>query len=739
MDLRRILREISAYERTFSKWETRGQKVIKRYTGEQVKQNAAQFNVLWANVETLLPAVFARVPQPEVTRRFKDSDPAARVAALMLERALEYEIQHYDDYRMAMTATVRDRFLPGRGIAWVRYEPRFQQTQLQISEDAEERVETIDYECAPCDYVHWRDFGHQCARSWEEVKLVWRKVSLDYDALVERFGQEVADGTPLDQSQGEVGRDDTASRQMAKATIYEVWDKEDGKVVWVSKGREEPLDEREDPLSLHDFWPCPRPLYATVTTDSLVPIPDFTVYQDQADELDLITQRIGGLVRALKVTGVYDASQLSLRRLLDEGTNGTMIPVDSWSVFSERGGIKGMVDFLPLDQVASALLGLYQARENIKAQIYEITGISDIIRGQSAASETATAQEIKGRFASLRLRRMQEDVARFAKDLLRIKAEIICAHFQPQTIALMAGVAQMQEPPEVIAQAMAILKNEDLRGFRIDITADSLTQLDDEADKQSRVEFMAATSQFLERTVAAAQAAPELLPLMSEMLLFGVRGFKVGRTVEGAFDRTLAMLNQPKPPQPNPQAEAMQAEMQFRAAQMQAGQQAEQAKLMIERERMQSQASLEQVKLQAQQAIEEMRQRNAMEIEAMRQQAETERMLQKAEIDAAIKRELALMQQQAEEQRMAMDRANTVSEVTSVVGAVSQQLQQMMDGLAAALKAPRRIVRGKDGRAVGVEANGQMMSIVRGIDGRLAALEAMEAEEHEMETDDGDR
>jgi hypothetical protein len=128
-----------------------------------------------------------------------------------------------------------------------------------------------------------------------------------------------------------------------------------------------------------------------------------------------------------------------------------------------------------------------------------------------------------------------------------------------------------------------------------------------------------------------------------------------------------------------------------------------------------------------------------MEIEAMRQQAETERMVQKAEIDAAIKRELALMQQQAEEQRMAMDRANTVGEVTSVVGAVSQQLQQMMDGLAAALKAPRRIVRGKDGRAVGVEANGQMMSIVRGIDGRLAALEATEAEEHEMETDDGDR
>jgi hypothetical protein len=49
MDLPRILREIAAYERTFRKWETRGDKVIKRYTGEQVKQNAAQFNIFWAN------------------------------------------------------------------------------------------------------------------------------------------------------------------------------------------------------------------------------------------------------------------------------------------------------------------------------------------------------------------------------------------------------------------------------------------------------------------------------------------------------------------------------------------------------------------------------------------------------------------------------------------------------------------------------------------------------------------
>lgn len=739
MEPRQILREITAYERTFRKWEERARKIVKRYQGDYVRQNQAQYNILWSNVETLIPAVFARVPQPEVTRRFKDRDAVGRVAALILERALDYEIQHYDDYRAGMVSAVKDRFLGGRGVAWVRYEPKFQSEQLQISEDAEESVETIDYECAPVDYVHWKDFGHQCARSWEEVKFVWRKVYLRYDELVKRFGEEVADGTPLDNAVSDYVKDDKSERQESRATIYEVWSKDDSMVYWVSKAREQFLDAQPDPLGLHEFWPCPRPLYAAMTTDSLEPIPDFSIYQDQADELDLITTRIDGLLRALKVTGVYDASQPSLQRLLSEGSNGTMIPVDSWSVFSERGGVKGMIEFLPLDQVAGALLQLYGARDQIKAQIYELTGISDIIRGQSAASETATAQEIKGRFASLRLRKMQEDVARFARDLLRIKAQIICRQFQPQTIALMAGVQQMTEPPEVIMQAMQVLKDDDMRGFRIDITSDSLTQIDDEADKAARVEFMAATSQFLERTVQAATVAPALMPLMGELLLFGIRGFKVGRSIEGAFDQTMAMLQQPKPEQPDPQQMAMQAEMQARAAEMQASQQAEAAKLQLERERLQQAAGIEQIKLQGQQAIEEMRQSNAMQIEAMRQEAETQRVLQKAEIDAAIKRELALMQQQAEEQRMAMAQAQTVGEVRTVVGEVSTQMQQILADVAAALKAPKRIVRGKDGRAVGVESNGQLSRIVRGIDGRLAALEAMEAEEHEMEMSDGDR
>ena len=170
-------------------------------------------------------------------------------------------------------------------------------------------------------------------------------------------------------------------------------------------------------------------------------------------ELDILSDRIDGLVKALRVRGVYDASQPALQRLMTEGDNNALIPVDKWTGFSEKGGLRGSVDLLPLDTIAQALIQCYQARSDIKGQIYEITGIADIIRGQSAASETATAQQIKGQYAGLRLRSMQEDVALFASELIRLKAQIICTKFQPETILAYAAAQQMSPSDQQIGRA----------------------------------------------------------------------------------------------------------------------------------------------------------------------------------------------------------------------------------------------------------------------------------------------
>ena len=333
-----------------------------------------------------------------------------------------------------------------------------------------------------------------------------------------------------------------------------------------------------------------------MTNETLVPVPDFTLYQDQAGELDVLTDRIQGLINALKVRGVYDASTPELARLFTEGDNNTLIPVKNYSAFSEKGGMNGAVSLVDIRPIAEALGQAYQAMAQVKQQIYDITGISDIIRGASVASETATAQQIKGQYATLRLKTFQDDVAKFASAILKIKAQIICQHFQPETIVKIGGAAQMSPTDQqMIPQAIELLKNNPMRTFRVEVLADSMLLADEAQEKSDRVEFLQATSSFIEKAVQGAQAAPQLTPLLMDLLKFGVTGFRVGRSLEGEFDALADQQKEdakqkqqnPQPPQPNPEAIKAQAEAQKSQTEAQMAQ-----------AKMQQEAQLEQVKLQ---------------------------------------------------------------------------------------------------------------------------------------------
>src|SRR3990172_7469928 len=134
---------IAAYEREFKPWESRVEKILKRYRDDRREgdTSGARFNILWSNVQTLIPATFSRLPQPDVSRRFRDNDPVGRIASLILERALEFEVSHYPDYRATLTQSVADRFLGGRGTAWARYEPHITAAKKGLSEDGDQITE----------------------------------------------------------------------------------------------------------------------------------------------------------------------------------------------------------------------------------------------------------------------------------------------------------------------------------------------------------------------------------------------------------------------------------------------------------------------------------------------------------------------------------------------------------------------------------------------------------------------
>ena len=628
--------EIDLYNKKFQEWEDRAETIIKRYRDDRggldkdTRQNEARYNILWSNIQTMIPNVFARLPQPEVSRRYKDKDPVGRVASMILERALEYEVEAYPDYENAVRNSVEDRLLPGRGIAWVRYMPVMKDVEMpydgmdgeegtQISEDTPKTYPVIDYECSPCDYVAWKDFGHNLSRTWEEVSMVWRVVPMNREELVERFGEEIGEQIPLDMKSG--GRDaDTASPEelaKMKANIYELWDKKEKRCVWMSKSHQKALDVKDDPLGLDGFFPCPKPLYATTTTDSLIPVPDYALYQDLAKELDTLTDRINGLADSIKVVGVYDSTQTGVKRMLKEGVNTELIPVDNWLMFSEKGGIKGVIDWLPLDQVVGALNAAYQARDQAKQAVFEIMGIADVLRGSSDPNETLGAQQMKGQFASKRLKYMQNEVAIFATHLLKIKAQIICNHYQPQTILMISGADQFsEEDKQLIQPALELLKNNVMNNFRIEVSSNSLIEIDEQHEKQDRMEFLTAVSSYMEKAILL---PPQLHTVAGELLLYGVRGFRTGRQLEGQIDDALESLKdttQQQPPQPDPEMLKMQAEQQRQAGEDQRAQQKQvadvqlgQQKLAADQQNAQMKANSEmqlaQLKAQNQQALEQ--------------------------------------------------------------------------------------------------------------------------------------
>jgi len=752
---------IAQYERTFKEWEGRADKIVKRYRDESRSRNnpQAKFNILWSNVQTITPAVFARLPRPDVSRRFRDNDPIGRVASMMLERALEYEIEHYQDYASAMKQAVQDRLLGGRGTAWVRYEPHIvgqaggeaegaPDDGFQVTEDTDEAEteggiyredqERIEYECAPVDYVYWRDFGLTVARTWEEVTAVWRKVYMERPALVERFGEELGGKIPLDTKPETSKAFNEKMGEMAReALIYEIWDKTTGQVIWLSKSMGKILDTRDDPLQLENFWPCPKPMFSTLTTDSLIPVPDFVLYQDQARQLDTLADRIDGFIQALKVRGVYDAAEPSLQRLFTEGENNALLPVKNYGAFSEKGGLQGAINLVDIRPIAEGLQMAYQAMEQVKGQIYEIMGIADIQRGQTDPNETLGAQIIKSNNASGRLKTMQHEVVNFATALLQIKAQIICQHFTDDTIVKISGAMQLSPQDQaLIPQALALLKDEPAKNFRIEVTSDSMIYQDEQQEKQDRVEFLTAVSSFMQTALPVAQTSPELTPLLMEMLKFGVTAFKAGKGMEGLIDETAdkfrqqaqAAEGQPKPPTPEMQKLQMQAQMEQTKlqAQTQAKQAEMQMQMQIDQQKMQMQMELEKAKQEYQAQENQLKfqleeQRNMMdremEIKVAQMKMNTERNTQVllAHINNGAKIEVARIgadestgeQAYMTEMDMAKSMEHPLQPIADAIAMSNQQMTLALGDLVNTINEnhnrPKQVLRGQDGKIIGVQ------------------------------------
>lgn len=558
-------------------YESIGEKIVKTYrAGECLTSGASNlsksmFNVLWSNIQVLRPSLFSRLPKVVVERMFKDSDPIGRLAALGAERATTFVLQSEQDRtKHAIKSAVEDRLLPGRGQVWVRYECEYENQQNEKGE-AEEVVKA-NSERICVDYVFWQDYLEAAARNSYEVRWRARRVYMTRSKLIEKFGEEIGRAVTLQ-------KDKKKSKEevefFAEAEVWEIEDSDTKTRIWVTDGhRQGALKVAPDVLKLKDFFCSPYPLLATTTTDSTYPTPDYKIYERLATELDYVTKRIQGLVECIRVVGACAEQFYTDLKALTKKSDGEVVSVKGWSAMMEKGGLAGVIDWLPLEQAVKALGPLVDYQQQLIAIINMITGIPDIAQGSTDPNETADAQQRKSHWAVVKLSDKQADVQRFCREVVAKIAELIFEPglFSDETIYLMVGVGQMSEEKQAQwPEALALLRDDRLRTFRVSIETDSTIAIDEETDKQSRMEYMSAVNQLISNVQQISQFRPELMNPVIESALFVIRGFRTGRPLEGAWEQAMQKIEDndkaaaeqaaQQPPPPDYEQMKAQAEM----------------------------------------------------------------------------------------------------------------------------------------------------------------------------------
>jgi hypothetical protein len=597
--------ELENADKTEEEWRRRARKVIERYRDERNIDTYGigaekKFNILWANTETLKGALFAKMAKPDVRRRFPDNNPVTKDIARVLERTLEYANDVYNANK-PIEAALEDYLLPGRGVVWVVYDPVFVKETVemeQINEFGETIIIEVEEERVAeqkCyfEYVHWEDYRENPSKRPEDVSWKARRHLWTRDELKDKGFSNVSD-IPLNWSPDSEEKDYEAEEVFRRAEIWEIWDRVKYKRYYIAKGYDKVIRESDDPYELKDFYPTPTPMIAVKTNDTSVPIPEFTLYQDQAEELDRITSRISNLIEGLKRRGVYDASVPELSHLANAGDND-FIPSENFSLLAQKGGLAGVFQQEDITPIGTVLQGLYTQRTQILEIIYEVTGISDLLRGNTKASETATAQQLKAQFGSMRMRKRQEEIERYIRDLFRIKAEIVAEHYEPEILQAITGI-------EVTPEMVQIMRDDKLRAYNIDVETDSTVFSDENAEKQTRIEFLQTMGSFLEKAIAISNANPLLTPIAFQSLRFLVGAWKVGRDFEEIIDQTEQQITQQTqqqmqaPPQPSENEKITQAKIQgelMREKMKQEGKLADiQAKTGAEMTKIQSEAEL---------------------------------------------------------------------------------------------------------------------------------------------------
>ena len=660
--------EINSAKKFVEQFWKEGDKVNRIFRDERQEDSTnvwtysgTRLNIFNANITTLQSMLYGRIPKVEVDRRFADQDDdVARVASVILQRILNTDIEKSgEDYSTVLRMSLQDKLLAGMGTARLKYDCEIEEkdippvmdpmTGMEMAPGYKEKVVS---DCWVDDvYTHWRDVLWSPCRTYGEMR--WRAYAsfMTRDELIKRFGEDKGKLIPLN-SKGplnpEKAEDIKPEDQVwLQAKVWEIWDKEKKKLYWYTEGFDKILDVQDDILGLEGFFPEPPPMMSNLTSTKYLGRADYIIAMDLYNEINILQLRIEKLTEACKLVGVYDKGNDGVQRMMDEAVENQLIPVDNWAAFAEKGGIEGVVQWMPVKEIAEVIAILRQQQQINVDQLYQVTGLSDILRGAAQqANVSATEQSIKAKFASIRVQALQDEFARFASDMQRIKAEIIGKHYPPEVIMRCSNIKTSPDA-QLAQQAIALIKDPKTACYKISIKPETLAMVDYAQLKQDRTEYINALAVFLQSAAPLVEMDKGATAPLLELLKWGLAGFKGSNEIEGVMDQAIKMFKEKaakeaeQPPPPSPEemkakAEMEKAQMDMQKTQMEMQGKQQQMQMEMQQRQAEHDGKMEQMQMQFQLKMEELKAKSELELAKIRMEMMQTFQEQKLQAEGAI-------------------------------------------------------------------------------------------------------
>lgn len=577
-------RQIESAKQEHKDWLKNCEKIGKAYTDKNVREN-----LLYSNTQTLLTALVNNKPIPEISRRFwngTEQDPIKTKLYNVATKIAQANVEYYFDECDALSKVkdmVKKDLLFGRGVLWVEYEPVIKKIEVEaknVLQTIGQAVGLVEKEyiekitdrklkivsLGVNDYL--QSWGENCSNVWWKA----RRHLCDKDTLKERFNYDAEDNELT------YGQDKDKGSQQKVAEVWEIWDKtKKERIYFMPSGyKKKILEISQDPYRLNGFYPCIENSFIT-ENDCVIPVPEYTIYSKNAEEINRLSAKNHQLqekVRYVILCRQKDAKDVEqVQRALDGDIVGITDFAGDSSVFSQALDVRPVVDLINQNNAEIVKL---------KNSIYEITGISDIMRGASDARETAEAQRIKGYYGGLRFKDRQDIVQNVFLRLFRIVAEILCEHWDFETLSNISAVdlpteiqkqmilsqgQEINEPTQ--EEIIQLLRDDKMRSFVIAIES-SATAFDDMVLQTTQVqELVDSTMKIMQ--LAQQMSSPIMLKTFIPLVKMKMSTIKVSNAISSQLLETIEEMSKQienQPVQPSNEQIRLNGQMQLEQMRM---------------------------------------------------------------------------------------------------------------------------------------------------------------------------